>query len=70
MAKAGDRVKEVKDALPVTLGLRPDQETEGWIFAPRHEDGWPFALVFQWNASAPPAYIPLLTAVSRAEKQE
>jgi hypothetical protein len=63
VAKALDLPKPPPDALPATQNLAIGAQTEGWIYAPRHPAGRPFAVSFQYASNVPPAHILLSPAL-------
>ncbi len=64
-AEAVNPDKESTDALQDINSLPPQAEIGGWIYIPRHQDGWPFALVFQTTSAQKPVHVFLLPAVNR-----
>ncbi|MCZ7583236.1 MAG: hypothetical protein M5R36_07805 [Deltaproteobacteria bacterium] len=58
-------MKDIDGALPPQTTLKPGEDISGWIYVPRHADGWPFALVHQWTPSTDPAHVLLLPAIGR-----
>ena len=64
-AEAVNPLKESTEALQNIERLPPQAEIGGWIYVPRHKDGWPFALVFQTYSQQEPVHVFLLPAVSR-----
>jgi hypothetical protein len=64
-ASAVNPPKESTEALQKIDRLPPQAQIGGWVYIPRHEDGWPFALVFQTAPQQAPVHVFLLPAVSR-----
>jgi hypothetical protein len=60
-----EKVTGAPDALPVVEHLAPGSESSGWIYCPRHDNGWPFALVFQPSKTADPTHILIFPAITR-----